>query len=518
MHRLLVDLGEAGHSRVPTRLQLVFHFVLLAMESFTRNRLPIRAASLSYTTILALVPFLAVALGITSSFLKNESEERIAQFVDQLVGSVVPPAILTNSPPPDDSPSTSEPPPAEGAASAGQGAVAAPVEAIATTSGPSLGGETGVLTNAPVFKPRVLDANVQDDVARSIRTFMQNTRSGTLGLVGTAALVFLAISMLIRIEDAFNEVWGVRKGRGWFMRLVLYWSVISLAPVLVVVVVGLATGPHLATTQRLIGGIPLVGWLLFQLLPVVVLCLAFAVFYRLMPNTRVRWNAALMGGVVAAVLWHANNSLSALYVSRVVTNFKIYGSIGLVPVFMIGLYFAWMILLFGGQVSYAWQNRLAYFQERISDNVNQRCREFVALRLMTAISAAYQRGQDPPSEAQMAEALEIPPRLVQQVVRTLVTARLLTEVSGSEPAYVPARPTGSINCHDVLLAMRTGQGRDLTVQDEPLHRQILGEFQRINDAERRAAESVSIQVLADRANALMAFAPERLPSETGERT
>lgn len=521
LHHLFVGGDEVGRDRAPTHLQQYLQFWRLAIESFTRNRLPVRAASLSYTTILALVPMLAVAMGITSSFLKDQSEERIARFVDHLVESVVPPAVLTNTAPRRG---------VVGGAGVGEQPATLPgrdlhavdpIERISTNADSTLVGEELLLTNAPALKPRVLDENVQDDVARSIRKFIQNTRSGTLGLVGTAALVFLAISMLIRIEDAFNDVWGVRKGRSWFMRLVLYWTVISLAPVMLAVALGLATGPHLAATQRLIGEIPLLGWVVFQVLPVIVLCLAFAVFYMLMPNTKVRWNAALVGGVVAALLWHINNSLSALYVSRVVTNFKIYGGIGLVPVFMIGLYFAWVILLFGGQVSYAWQNRLAYFQERVSDNVNQRGKEFVALRLMTAISAAYVRGVEPPSESQMSETLEIPPRLTQQVLRTLVASRLITEVSGSEPAYVPARPTESISCYDVLQALRAGQGTDVTFQEEPLHRQILGEFQRINDAERRAAESVSIQALADRANALAlggVSQPGRLTGGDTERT
>lgn len=503
LHHLFVGGEDVGRGKHPTLLQQFFQFWRLAIQSYVKNRLPVRAASLSYTTILALVPMLAVVMGITSSLLKDESEERIGQFVDELVENLVPSSSVTNAPANRDRTAGPETKPLSSDTSTqGEGEAVAAWVAPTNAVQAGVGGEPGQ-TNAPAYKSRVLDEDAQDQVARSIKRFISKTRSGTLGVVGTAVLIFLAISMLIRIEDAFNDVWGVEKGRSLFMRLVLYWTVISLAPVMLTVALGLASGPHLAATQRMIAAIPLVGWLLFQLLPIIVLCLAFSVFYMLMPNTKVRWNAALVGGVVAAILWHLNNSLSALYVSRVVTNSKIYGSLGLVPVFMIGLYFAWMILLFGGQVSYAWQNRMAYFQERVLDNVNQRGKEFVALRLMTAIGAAYERGMNPPAEAQMAEALEIPPRLTQQVLQTLAAARLITEVSGSEPAYVPARPTDSISCYDVLQALRAGQGTDVAAQESPLHRQILGEFQRINDAERRAAESVSVQALAQRANALL---------------
>jgi membrane protein len=492
-----------GREKEPTKLQQFFHFWRLVGQSFIRNRLPVRAASLSYTTILALVPMLAVAVGITSSLLKDQSEERIGSFVDELVENIVPAVVVTNEIPEGSSlPGVDT----DGVELPGSDDVGneADVEgdpatnALAQASGPAAG-----QTNAPAGKPRILNEDVQKDVARQIKKFIQNTRSGTLGVVGTVVLIFLAISMLIRIEDAFNHIWGVLKGRSPFMRLVLYWTVISLAPVLFAVALGLASGPYFKTTERLISDIPLIGWLLFQLLPLVVLSLAFAVFYMLMPYTKVRWNAALIGGVAAALLWHGNNSLSALYVSRVAMNINLYGSLGLVPVFMVGLYFAWMILLFGGQVSYAWQNRLSYFQERVSDNVNQRGREFVALRLMTAIGAAYQRAADPPSHAELASTLEIPPRLTLQVLQTLIAARLVTEVSGAESAYVPARPIESISCYDILHAMRAGQGNDATAQDGPLQRQILGEFLRINEAEKQAAEKVSVLAMADRANTLL---------------
>src|SRR5205823_15073927 len=178
-------------------------------------------------------------------------------------------------------------------------------------------------------------------------------------------------------------------------RIVLYWGVISLAPLLMIVALGLATGPHLEGTKKLLTTMPFVGHLMFQFLPIVVLCLTLALFYILIPNTKVNWRAGLVGGLVAGVLWHLNNAISVLYVSRVVSNSKIYGSLGLVPVFMIGLYFAWLILLFGSQVAYAFQNRATYVEERQVENINQRGREVVALRLMTCAGLRFLCGEPP---------------------------------------------------------------------------------------------------------------------------
>src|SRR4030095_3599371 len=99
--------------------------------------------------------------------------------------------------------------------------------------------------------------------------FIKNSRSVALGLTGSVLLIFVAISMLIRIEDTFNDIWGVARGRNWFTRIILYWGVIALAPLLVILALGLATGPHFKGTRELLTTMPLLGSVVFQLLPIV---------------------------------------------------------------------------------------------------------------------------------------------------------------------------------------------------------------------------------------------------------
>jgi membrane protein len=220
-----------------------------------------------------------------------------------------------------------------------------------------------------------------------------------------------------------------------------------------------------------------------------------------MPNTKVDWRAALVGGLVGGGLFHLNNVVSVLYVSRVVSNSRIYGSLGLVPVFMIGLYFAWIILLFGAQVAYAFQNRTSYLEQKQVETISQRGREFVALHLMTLIGSRFERGEPPPTMVALAEKLCVPTRLVRQVLETLAGARLVVETAGADQAYLPARPPEGINCHDVLLALRVGQGQELAAGEEPARSEVHGEFQRIMEAERKAASSITILELVHRAQA-----------------
>ena len=200
-----------------------------------------------------------------------------------------------------------------------------------------------------------------------------------------------------------------------------------------------------------------------------------------------------------------NNVFGSLYVSRVVTNSKIYGSLGLVPVFMIGLYFSWVILLFGAQVAYAFQNRKSYLQDKLVENVNQRGREFIALRLMTCIGQRFQHGRPPAMIPDIATELDIPTKLAQQVLQPLLAARLVAETTGTEPAYIPARPLDGINAHHILHAMRGG-GQELQLRDEPARAEVYGEFARIEEAERQAAESVTMLTLVNRTHAHLEIA------------
>jgi DNA-binding IscR family transcriptional regulator len=245
---------------------------------------------------------------------------------------------------------------------------------------------------------------------------------------------------------------------------------------------------------------PVIGPIIFPTLTLIVLWLMFTLFYQFIPNTKVRFRAALVGAIVSGTVWHLNNVFGFFYVSRVVSNSKIYGSLGLVPVFMAGLYFSWYVLLFGAQIAYAFQNRALYLQERIAENVNQRGREFVALRLMTSIGQHFQRGLLPPTSQQMSDQLCIPSRLVQQVLQTLIASHLVIEVTGVEPGYTPGRPLEQINAHHILQAIRA-RGQELRTRNEPVREEVYGEFARIEEAEKQAASSITMLALVHRAEA-----------------
>ena len=448
----------------PDRLpwfQNLLHFWVLVGRSFVRNRAPLRASALAYASLLALVPMLALVLTVTTAILKTQGDKPIRDFVDKIVEYATPyinPGAAVSS-----------------------GDAAVRFETIRQDA-----------------------AAAREQAVRKINEFIDRAQSGAVGTTSAIVLLFVAISMLARIETTFNDIWGVTRGRSWYMRTVFYWAAITLGPVVLISALGLASAGELHFSEngplQFINRImqtTVLGELVGGVLPVLVLCLAFAMVYLLFPNTKVNFSAALVGGLTAGLLWHANNKLSVLFISRYTSNHAIYGGLAMVPVLMVGLYLGWLILLFGAQVAYAYQNRRAYLQEKQADAVHQRGREFAALRVMMFVALRFQRGERPPTLTRLAEATGVPTRLATGLLHLLVLRKIVAEINDRETAYVPVRPLNQITAHDILDAVRTGQGMDLATRDDPVRALVQGEFGRIAAAEQSVASNITLQTMVD---------------------
>ena len=556
------------------------HFWLLVGKSFWRNRCPVRASALAYTTLLALIPLLAIAVSVTTSLLQNEGEKPIREFIDYLVANVAPAlnlqtqesgsALLSVSdikelsalaarlkqPAPTDDISQYLASHLSSATSnllhqTGDGSGAQLAQGLVQDLNRIM--QNGALYERQRFASVNLSLDTQDllkqepkgadlvrlnrmllhdaypeeiasieesnlnnrrtEVVTKITDFIANIRSGTFGVTSTIALVFVAIGLLRTIEAAFNDIWGVTRGRGWFLSLVQYWTVITLGPVIMVCAVGLTSSQYIAKSAAILHELGWLGLLVLKILPFAIASLAFAGFYALMPNTRVHWESAVVGGAVGGCLWQFNNLFNVIYVSRVVSYSRIYGSLGIIPLFLVGLYFSWLIVLFGAQVAYAFQNRQAYLQERQAEGVNQRGREFIAVRIMAMVANCFSAGQKPPSLSLLAETLGVPTQLISQILQSLLRARLVVEVVDGDMGYAPARPLERITAHQVTQALRAGQGTELATKDGPLRKVVREEVQRIRKAEQEVAEGVTLSMLVEREREAVAAAHEHASSK-----
>jgi membrane protein len=514
---------EDGFSLVAslTKFERFVHFWVLVGRSFVRNRCPVRAAALSYTTLIALIPMLAVVMSVASIVLKETGKERLREFIETFVDSIVPtidttaptegpvyvPATFTNN---FDEFNLDENTLRQVWVELPDAANATPILTFDTpdptgATNPAAQTEAPAPTEAEAGVAQVKE-NVSTSTADYIYSFVENMYSGTLGVTGMFLLLVTAILTLTRVEETFNDIWGVTRGRDWWARIANYFTTIAVGPVLILAAIGLANGPNFEKSRQLLEAVPMLEPVVSSFLPVAVVCFAFALLYKLVPNTRVDFAAALIGGTLAGVAWHFYNQLGFLLASQAVNANAVYGSLFVVPLLMGGLYIGWLTVLFGAQVAYAFQNRESYLQERLAENVNQRGREFVALRLMTYIGQRFHEGLPPVTIRDISKELGVPGKLAQQVMRTLLTAGLVVEVGGTEAGYSPARPLEAINCHHILLAMRAAHGQEPATRDEPVRAEVLGEFARIQAAEEHAAGAVSMLALVTRAQARLQLA------------
>lgn len=422
--------------------------LVLVWKSFIKNRGPVRASALAYTTLLALVPVLAVMVSITTSFLKSDGDKIISELIQKGIDTLAPQLSL-----------------------------------IPKGDATELAGDRAA-------------------VVGKIMDFVGNIKSGAMGVTAGIMLAFIAVSVLSTIEQAFNDMWGVTRGRTWLARVVQYWAALTLGPLFVLTAIGLTTGAQFQGPKSWIMENPLIGPLVLKLTPFVVLSVALMLFYRLMPNTKVNWDAALVGGITGGCLLQLNNLLSIVYVSRVVSYSKIYGGLGALPIFLVGLYFSWMILLLGAQVSYAFQNRQAYLQERQAEAINQRGREFAALRIMTLIAHEFLHGRRPPGRTHITATIGVPSQLANSIIVQLIQAKLIVEAVADEAGYIPARPLAAITMQHVLDALRVGSGQEILTSEDAARDYLRAEYARVQSSSNELGNAVTFDALANKVDAL----------------
>lgn len=538
--------GEPLHLRALQRISTLVRFAGAVMEAFVRNRCPMRAAGLAYATLLSLIPAIAVAISVTSAFLKKEGEEQIANAIQTVLERVIPAVVLdtdaatayaiTPLPVPSKFTLRREPlyaltpglevfgmasTPAQatnGLPTAGESLLFNPIltgiESRPAQDGTGSDAQTGpspevtpplkqirsIPESAPSPGTNIVAAITNDqrlialrrEAARKIHEFIQNTRSGALGVTGIVGLIFLAIGLLAKVEQTFNDIWQVERGRSWFVRIVNYWTTLTLGPLLIAAAITLATGPYFSFTRRLLARIPF-SELVFQMLPLLVIWGAFWLLYMTMPNTRVKPVPALLGAMVSGTAWHMLNLCSFLFVSRVVTQFKIYGSLGMVPIFMIGVYLSWLDLLFGAQLAYAIQHRddlLSGTARFTPEQLSQRAKEFLALRVITHIGACFVRGEPPPTAEEIARAIRWPLPCVRYALTQLMRAGMLGQTAEAPRRYLPSRALERITAFDVLTVMRDGYSPNTNE-----HPQISSELDRFIESERAIASAISVRDL-----------------------
>lgn len=412
-------------------LKLFLQILVVVSRDLLGGMLTLRAMSLVYTTLLSLVPLLAVSISVLKGF---GVHDQLEPMLDQLL--------------------------------------------------------------APLGEQ-------SEQISERIVGFVDNMQLGVLGALGLSFLLFTAISLIHKIESAFNYTWRLSGGRSLTQRFSDYLSVILVGPVLVFSAFGITASLSSHYVVNILASLPFMNdllWILGKLLPYALVIIAFTFVYILVPNTRVKPKSAFIGAIFAGFLWQNSGILFTSFVGGSAQYTAIYSSLAVLVVFMIWLYLSWLILLVGASISFYHQNPefLRWHSSRVE--LSGRSRERIGLQLMLSIARAHWLAR--PEDAQLlslAHQQQLPVNLVARALDSLQTSRLVLKAADPVDCYIPARAVDQIKVSDVLDAMRlssTGEVMDQIHSEAPIN-QLVEQYE---SAMFKSLDNISLAGLLERDN------------------
>jgi membrane protein len=445
--RAVWDVDLRGLPRWRTVLTRAARMVYAVARDLTTGQLTLQAMSLVYTTLLSLVPLLAVSFSVLKGFgVHNQMEPMLLNLLQPL-------------------------------------------------------GQKGV------------------EITERVIGFVENVRVGVLGSLGLALLMFTVVSLIQKVERAFNHTWRVKTLRPLTQRFSDYLSVILIGPVLVFSALGATasiTGTPLVQELAAIEPFGTLIETLAKLVPYVLIIAAFTFVYMFVPNTRVRLGSALLGAAVAGVLWQTVGWGFAFFVVSSTKYQAIYSSFAILILFMIWLYLAWLILLVGASIAFYHQHPEYLLSRRQDMKMSNRLKERVALLAMHYIGQRHYRGEPPWTLDALARCIGVPTEVVETVLLALEERRILLRTDGEEIAYVPARALETLRVRDLLQAIRSAEeDAYLNLDRLPADPAVEGLLREVQGAVDAALEGRTLRELVLGARASPAAGA--LPQESGPR-
>lgn len=447
--------------------------IRLGARGLYRSQLPRMAAALAYRTIFSIIPVFVISLVVFGSLVSDDQVEfgvkRLLDFsgLNQIT--------------------LSEP---DGGLDAG--AVGPPrPEPVESAPAPGSNG-------APVGR---LDQLIGDLVSR-VNMSLERVPTASIALISLAVLIYAALSMLVELERSFNSICRAPSGRPWLRRIVLYWTILTLGGVLLAATFSVGDIFLRWTTSLVGGGSKAIASLLGYAVTVGISSMLLVLGYLIVPNTRVRFRPAFGGALVAAIIWELGKWGFRQYLDFSTGYSNLYGSLALLPLFLLWVYATWLIVLFGLQVAYMTQN----FDDLVDDLEQGESGPSIvdpACILLVAGAVARRFGDGKSSFAnEIASEIGLPDTLTARMLRRLVELGVVHEVEqGESRAYALAKPADSIAASEILHAAaelstrrdrvdEPGLARLAAARERELEGRSLADFARV-ETEFKTPNSVS---------------------------
>ena len=414
----------------------------IVIKGFIADNCGLQASALTYITLMSMIPILALMFSFTKGIgMQNQIIEVIGLQKSEITETVDGEEAVRV-----------------------EFSIASPADAPADAPAENAENEERTPANGPPEAPtgnsmdlKSLPEPLQKAVI-TIFTYVENTKFGTLGLVGSLLLFWAVVKAISKLEHTFNAIWGIKESRPLFRRFTEYIFLIIMVPIVFL----LATSVNAAmSSQEVVERIrefagPL-AWLyrrLIRLSGLAIIGLAFSFLYGFMPNTKVKLFPALAAGFVAGVLWFITQWAYITFQIGVTKYNAIYGTFAVVPFFLAWLYANWMLVLFGAEVSFAVQNHRTYLLESTSGSASPAVLSLLGLVVTYEASRSFFEGRSGWSPVEYGRDQTIPARMLGTVTAQLVEAGVLVRVAGEREQYLPGKDLSHLTLEDVEEAFR----------------------------------------------------------------
>ena len=298
------------------------------------------------------------------------------------------------------------------------------------------------------FKPMGAGAT---EFTNKVMEFADGVSTGVVGSVGLALLLWTLLGTIKKVEDGFNFLWRVEHARSFARRVTEYVTLLIVGPIVVVSFIGLS---HRALDSASAGfarfmpfGERLIAFGI-ELSPYLMVSAIFTAVYMFVPNTKVKWLPALVGGIVAGILWAIIGKLFTAFVVYSTRLSVVYAGFAIIVTALVWTYFGWLILLIGAQLSFYMQNR-HYLRLGLTElRLSAVQRETLTLKVMYLVALAYHGGRQRWTMDALAHELGMPGVAISRIVGALEEANLMTVAEDEH--LLPARDLGQISVQEIM--------------------------------------------------------------------
>lgn len=259
-----------------------------------------------------------------------------------------------------------------------------------------------------------------ETLIKFVNNSLEHAKGGVFTGIGVILLLYTIVLLFSDIENSFNKIWGIKKGRSLQRRIVDYFALVLLLPVFAIISYSLTAIIQAYTDSSEFSHLisPVVGQFL-NILPYVVMILTVILLYKYMPNTKVRWSSALIGGVVGGVALQVFQMIyleGQLWISKYNA---IYGAFAALPLLLLWTQVSWFIVLIGAELSFAVQNVNQFSFDRETKNISRRYRDFFTIVIVSFIAKRFADGKDPLSIAKLSVKCKVPIKLTYEIIDEL---------------------------------------------------------------------------------------------------